>query len=96
MINCFTLLVHHVIVFEQVFANRVVVGFDILLCGLDAAAHHAALDPLTFFHAERFEDRLDPWAGEDPHQVIFERQIEPAAAGIALPAVLILNKTEEI
>ena len=29
---------------------------------------------------------LHPLAGEDPHQVVFERQEEPAAAGIALAA----------
>ena len=29
---------------------------------------------------------LHPLAGEDPHQVVFERQVEAAAAGIALPA----------
>jgi hypothetical protein len=52
----------------------------------DPPADHAAFDPLALFHAERFQDRLDPGTGEDPHQVVFERQVEPAAAGIALAA----------
>ncbi len=47
---------------------------------------HAALDRLAFLHAQPGEDVLDPLAGEDPHQVVFQREVEAAAAGIALPA----------
>ena len=45
---------------------------------------HAAFDRFAFLHAEAGEDVLHPLAGEDPHQVVFERQVEAAAAGIAL------------
>ncbi len=34
----------------------------------------------------RFRIVLDPLAGEDPHQVVFQREVEAAAAGVALPA----------
>ena len=80
------LLVHHLVVFEQVFAGLEVPLFDLLLGRFDPPRDHAAFDPLAFLHAERFEDRLDPWPGENPHQVVFERQEEAAAAGIALAA----------
>ena len=52
----------------------------------DAARDHAALDGLAFLHAQPGEHVLDPLAGEDPHQVVFQREVEAAAAGIALPA----------
>ena len=45
---------------------------------------HAAFDGLALLHAQPGEDVLDPFAGEDPHQVVFEREEEAAAARIAL------------
>ena len=83
-VDALPLLVHHFVVFEQVLANFEVALFDLLLGAFDAAADHAAFDRFAFLHAEAGEHVLDPLAGEDPHQVVFERQVEAAAAGIAL------------
>ena len=47
---------------------------------------HAAFDGLALLHAQPGEHVLDPFAGEDPHQVVFQREVEAAAAGVALPA----------
>ena len=47
---------------------------------------HPAFDRFAFLHAQPGEHVLHPFAGEDPHQVVFERQVEAAGAGIALPA----------
>jgi hypothetical protein len=58
--------------------------FHFLLRGLDAARHHAAFDGLAFLHSQAGEHVLHPVAGENPHQIVFERQKEPAGAGIAL------------
>ncbi len=85
-IDALPLLVHHLVVFEQVLADFEVALFDFLLSAFDAAGDHAAFDRLAFLHAEAGEQVLDPLAGEDPHQVVFEREVEAAAAGIALPA----------
>ena len=83
-IDALALLVHHLVVFEQVLANFEVAFFDLLLGTFDAAADHAAVDRFAFLHAQPGEDVLHPFAGEDPHQVVFQRQEEAAAAGIAL------------
>ena len=83
-VDAFSLLVHDFVVFEQVLASLEVPLFDLFLGRFDPPADHAALDPLALFHAERFQDRFDPGTGEDPHQVVFERQIETAAAGVSL------------
>ncbi len=32
------------------------------------------------------EHVFHPFAGEDPHQVVFQREVEPARAGVSLPA----------
>ena len=85
-VDALPLLVHHLVVFEQVLANFEVPLFDLLLSAFDAAGDHAAFDRLAFLHAQAREHVLDPLAGEDPHQVVFEREVEAAAAGVALPA----------
>ena len=85
-VNPLALLVHHLVVFEQVLADVEVALFDFLLGPFDAAADHAAFDRLALLHAQAGEHVLDPFAGEDPHQVVFQRQVEAAAAGVALPA----------
>ncbi len=83
-VDALALLVHHFVVFEQVLADFEVALFDLLLSAFDAAADHPAFDRFAFLHAEAGEHVLHPLAGEDPHQVVFERQVEAAAAGIAL------------
>ncbi len=50
-VDRFTLLVHHVVIFEQVFAGFKVLGFDGFLGFLDAAGDHARLNGNAFFHA---------------------------------------------
>ena len=85
-VDALPLLVHHLVVFEQVLADFEVALFDFLLGAFDAAADHAAFDGLALLHAQPGQDVLDPFAGEDPHQVVFQREVEAAAAGIALAA----------
>ena len=48
------LLVHHLVVFQQVLAALEVALFDLLLGRLDPPRDHAALDGLAFLHAQRF------------------------------------------
>ena len=43
-------------------------------------------DGLVVGHAHALHERLDPVAREDAHQIVFERQVEPARARIALAA----------
>ena len=80
------LLVHDVVVLEDVFAGLEVLGLDCFLCAFDALGDHAGFDGDAFFHAERLEERGDPLAGEDAHEVVFEREEEAGGAGVALTA----------
>ena len=76
LINHLALLVHDVVIFQQLFPDFEMMGFDLLLGVGDGPGDHAMLDRDTFFHAE-FEHQLgDTLGGEDTHQVVFQRQIE--------------------
>ena len=83
-VNRFALLVHHVVVFEQVFASVEVLRFDRLLRLFDAAGNHFRFDGHAFGHAEAKHQRLDALAAEDAHEIVFEREEEARRAGIAL------------
>ena len=85
-IDPLALLVHDLVVFQQVLADFEVPLFDLLLGAFDAAGDHVAFDRFALLHAQPGEPVLDPLAAELPHQVVFQRKIETAAAGIALAA----------
>ena len=80
------LLVHYVVVLKQMFAALKVLRFHCLLRALNAIRNHLRLDRNAFFHAQLLQQRADPLLGEDPHQIVFKRQIEPRFARIALPS----------
>ena len=80
------LLVHDVVVLEQVFARFEVLRFDGFLRALDALGDHLRLDGHAFFHAQPLKQGADPLLGEDAHQVVFKGEIEARLAGIALAA----------
>jgi len=52
LVDNLALLVHHVVVFEQLFADLEVVSFDLLLRVGDGAGDHAVFDRHAFFHAQ--------------------------------------------
>ena len=85
-VDGFALLVHDVVVLEDVFAGFEVLRFDCFLRGLDAAGDHAGFDGDALFHAETLEERGDPLASEDAHEVVFEGEEEARGAGVALTA----------
>ena len=85
-VDALTLLVHHVVVLEQVLADGEVLRLDLRLRALDGARDHAVLDRHAFFHAEPLHQAGDAVRPEDPHQVVFERQVEARRARVALAA----------
>ena len=80
------LVLHHLVVFEQVLADLVVAFFDLALGAADGPRHHAVLDGVAFFHAQLREQDLGLVAGEHLHQVVFQREEETRRALVALPA----------
>ena len=94
-IDRFALLVHHVVVFEQVLARLEVLGFDGHLRVLDAPRNQLGLDGNSLGHAQAIHQRLDALAAEHAQQIVFERKEKAGRAGIALAsgaaAELIIN-----
>ena len=78
------LLVHHVVVFEQVLTRTEVVFFDLLLCAFDALADHAGLDHLAVLETEFIHDTSNAFGGEKTHEFVFERNVEDGASDVTL------------
>jgi len=83
-INDLALLVHHVVIFEEMLTDIEMVPLDLALGVLDRPADHAVLDRFILLHAQLVHDAGDPAGTEDPQQVVLEREIEARRAGIAL------------
>ena len=87
LIDDAALVVRDVVVFEQLLADVEVVRLDLALRALDLPRQELALDRLAGLHAGARQHALDALGiAEDAHEVVFERQIEPARARIALAA----------
>ena len=78
------LLVHNIVILEQVLTDTEMVLFYLLLCILDAACDHAVLNHLAFLEAKTVHYFCNTLAGEETHQFILDADIEDAAARIAL------------
>src|SRR5271166_1185645 len=94
-VDCLALLVHYVVVLKQMFAGLEVLRLNRFLCRLDAPCDHPRLDRNALFHSQPLKQVRHPLFGEDTHQVIFQRQIEPRGSRIALasgaPTQLVVN-----
>ena len=80
------LVVHHVVVFEQVLADVEVARLDLLLRLLQRLVDPGMDDRLAFLEAERLQHAVHAVGAEDAHQIVLDRQVEFRAAGVALAA----------
>src|SRR6202795_2898088 len=80
-----SLLVHHVVVLEEMLAELEVARLDPLLGGADGPRDELVLDGLAFLHPQPLHDALDALGAEDPEQVVLEGQVEARGARVALP-----------
>ncbi len=78
------LVVHHVVVLEQVLPRVEVHRLDLGLGVLDRLVDHRRLDRHVLFHAQALHQAGDAVGAEDPHQVVFEAQEEARGARVAL------------
>ena len=75
-VNDFTLLVHHIIIFDKVFTNIKIVRFHLGLSILNGPADQIVLNRLAFLHAQPLHDAGHSLAPEYPQQIVFQSQIE--------------------
>ncbi len=80
------LVVHHVVVLEQVLADVEVARLDLLLRLLQRLVDPGMDDRLVLLEAELLQHAVELVGAEDAHQVVFERQEELGMAGVALAA----------
>ena len=84
LVNHGTLLVHHVVVFEQVLTNTEVVFLYLLLCTLYTLRNHWTFDALAILKTKSVHDACDTLRCEKAHQLVFERNVEYRRSGVAL------------
>ena len=80
------LAVEHVVVLQDVLADLEVAGLDLGLRALDRAGDHLGLDRDLVLHLGRGHEPVDHRRVEQPHEVVLQREVEPALAGVALAA----------
>ena len=76
-VDALALLVHHLVVFQQVLATLEVAFLDLFLRPLDSLGHHPALDRLAVLH-RAVDHPHGHFGDEQPHQVVFHREEETA------------------
>src|SRR5216683_1343620 len=95
MVDDLALLVHHVVVLEQMLADIEVVRFDLLLGILDRPRNPSMLDRNAVLHADTVHQALETVSAEDSEQIVLEREIKTRRAGVALaartPAQLVID-----
>ena len=85
LIDDLALIVGDIVEQQQLLADIEVVRLDLALRFLDLAREHAAFDDFAVLHAGELQQPLGAVRiTEDPHQIVFHRQIEAAGARITL------------
>ena len=79
-----TLLVHHIVVFNQALADAEVVLLHFLLRTFDGTGNHRVLDHLALLESHTVHDGGDTLGAEHTHQVILQADIEDGATGVSL------------
>ena len=80
------LVVHHVVVFEQVLADVEVARLDLLLRLFQRLVDPRMDDRLVFLQAQLLQHAVELVGAEDAHEIVFQRQEELGMAGVALAA----------
>ena len=83
-VHDFALLIHNVIIFQNVLADVEVARLNFFLRVLNRPRDKRVLNRFVFFHAELVHDFGNGFGGEQAHQVIFERNVKSRFAGVTL------------
>ena len=81
-----TLLVHYVIVFEQMLTYTEVVFLDAFLGFFDAVIDHFVFEHLAFLESESVKEFHDSVVGIYTHQLVLKGYVEHRSSGVALTA----------
>ena len=84
LINHLTLLVHHIIVFQQALTNTEVVFLHLLLSTLNRLVNHWVLNHLAFLESEFVHNGRNAVRSKEAHQLILKRYIEHRGTWVSL------------
>ena len=90
-----SLLIHDLIIFQQILTDSKVVAFYLLLRLLNSGRQHLMLDLLAFFNTQFRKYVHQPLGAEQAHQIVFQGNIESGFSRISLTsgtsAQLVIN-----
>ena len=84
--NDLALVIHHVVIFEDVLAHLEIARLDLLLGLFQRTVDPGMDDRLALLEAQAAQHAVHPFRAENAHQIVFERQEEFAVARVALAA----------
>ena len=85
-VDHFAVAVDDVVVLNNIFARVEVKAFDPLLRCLERLADRFVLDSHIFFHPKALHQASNTLTLEDPHQIVFGRDVELGVTRVALAA----------
>src|SRR5690242_9870280 len=85
-VNNRTLLVHHIIIFQQSFPDPKVIFLHLFLCTFNTVGNHFMLDHLAFFITHPVHQCGNLFTSEHAHEVVFEGNEKFGRTGITLPS----------
>ena len=83
-VNNFTLLVHNVVIFQNVFTNVKVTTFNFLLRIFDGFGYEAMFDGFIIFHTKFIHNACNIITAKETHQIVFQGQEEFRGTGVTL------------
>ncbi len=86
LVNDLALVVHDVVIFDDLLADVVVARLDLLLRGLDRLGDPGRDDRLAIVEILVHHPREHGLRAEDAQQIVVEAEVEAAEAGVALAA----------
>jgi len=94
-INDFSLLIHDLVIFQQMLTNGKVIALHLFLCVFNRFGKHPCFNRLVLCHAHRIYQLHCLFGAKQTHQVILQRDIETGFAGVTLttgtPTQLVIN-----
>ena len=79
-----TLLIHNLVILQQILTNTEVVALNLLLSLLDGIGKHLMLNLLIFRHAQGVENAHQTLGSEEAHQIVLQRNVETGFSRISL------------
>ena len=79
-----TLLIHNVVILEDIFSDAEVLTFHLLLSIFDLLSDHTCFDGFIFFYAQSLYHGLHSFAAEESHKLVLHTEAELCLTRVSL------------